>query len=554
MYRNTNKLIPLSGMIGMMLITSILQPGRVTAMSHKSKVKSVKVSQVPYLKKQGEATQLIMDGKPFLILSGELHNSSSSNLDYMKPIWSRLKAMHLNTIVTPLSWELIEPEEGKFDFTLVDGLIKEARSHGFHLVFLWLASWKNGMSSYIPLWVKQDYQKYPRVKKSDGKPLEVLSTLSESNWKADGKAYATLMGHIKKFDEKYHTVLMMQVENEVGVLGDSRDRSAAANEDFSKPVPVDLMNYLVKNKQQLVPEVRALWEANGYKTSGSWEEVFGPGQATDEIFMAWHYARYVDKVAEAGKSAYNLPMYANAWLNEPNAKPGEYPSGGPLPHVMDIWLAGAPHLDLLAPDIYAQDFEGWCQKFTQRNNPLFIPEMRRSDDGARLVFYAIGERNAIGTSPFAIDDNDPAVSHFTQSYDVLNQLSPMILENQEKGTITGFLLDKDHPSVTREMGGYKLEISLDELFGHKTELGYGLIMADGPNQFIGAGSGFRVAFQPLTPGPAYVGIGQVDEGVYKNGKWVPGRRLNGDENDQGQKWRVSHWKTTIERCTVYRFE
>ncbi|MGA9245385.1 MAG: beta-galactosidase, partial [Silvibacterium sp.] len=81
----------------------------------------------PHLEKRGVTTQLIVDGKPFLMLAGELHNSSSSSLEYMKPEWPRLAAMSLNTVLTPLSWELIEPTEGKFDFTLVDGLLSQAR-------------------------------------------------------------------------------------------------------------------------------------------------------------------------------------------------------------------------------------------------------------------------------------------------------------------------------------------------------------------------------------------------------------------------------------------
>ena len=72
-------------------------------------------SQAPHLEKRGAATQLIVDGKPFLMLSGELHNSSSSNLEYMKPIWPQLAAMGINSVVTPLSWELVEPQEPERD-------------------------------------------------------------------------------------------------------------------------------------------------------------------------------------------------------------------------------------------------------------------------------------------------------------------------------------------------------------------------------------------------------------------------------------------------------
>ena len=196
----------------------------------------------PHLDKRGAATQLIVDGKPFLMLSGELHNSSSSSLEYMKPIWPQLAAMGINSVVTPLSWELIEPEEGKFDFTLVDGLLDQARQAHERIVFLWLATWKNGMSSYAPVWVKRDTKRFPRVVE-DGAEVEILTPLATATMEADARAYTALMRHLKQVDSRDHTVLMMQVENEVGVLGDTRDHSDAANKAFAAAVPPELTKY-----------------------------------------------------------------------------------------------------------------------------------------------------------------------------------------------------------------------------------------------------------------------------------------------------------------------
>jgi beta-galactosidase GanA len=508
----------------------------------------------PQLRRQGSATQLIVDGSPFLVIGGELHNSSSSNIEYMRPIWQRMRDLNINTVLTPVSWELIEPTEGSFDFRLVDDLIRDARSLQLRLILLWFGSWKNGMSSYIPLWVKQDDSRFPRVKLHTGEIVEVLSTLAEANWQADARAFAALMRHLAEVDGREQTVIMVQVENEVGVLRDSRDRSDAANQAYAGPVPEQLLAYLQEHQHELVPELRQRWEAAGAKTSGSWQEVFGAGPASDEIFMAWNYARYVDNVTAAGKAAYDLPMFVNAWLSTPEFTPGQWPSGGPLPHVMDIWLAGCPQIDMLTPDIYQPNFEAWCQRYTQRGNTLFIPEMRRDEDGARNVFFAIGQHDAIGTSPFAVDSLDqPEQTALSRSYAVLQQLAPVILEHQGAAEIVGFLLNGEQRSVTRQLGGYELEISLDEIFGFKADIGYGLIIAVGPDTFIGAGSGFRVAFRSTTAGGPLVGIGAVDEGVYRDGQWLAGRRLNGDENDQGQRWRFSPLGIAIERCTVYRF-
>ena len=389
----------------------------------------------------------------------------------------------------------------------------------------------------------------------DGRTPEVLSTLIPASWEADAKAFGALMRHIKEIDGKENTVLMMQVENEVGVLGDSRDHSEAANTAFAKDVPKALLEFLHSNKETLYPALKARWEAAGAATSGTWEQVFGASPETDEIFMAWHYASYVDKVAAAGKAEYPIPLYANTWLSEPDRKPGHWPSGGPEPHVSDVWRAGAPHLDLLSPDIYQPNFAEWCQRYTHAGNPLFIPEMQREGDGPRNVFYAIGRHDAIGTSPFAVDSMEKVKdAPLGKSYDVLRQLAPAILKHQGKGEMTGFLLDKAHPSVKATLGGYDLKISLDSIFGSNAEIGYGLIIATGPDEFVGAGSGFRVAFLPKTSGSKQVGIGTVDEGTYVDGVWTPGRRLNGDESDQGGRWRFSPRDLSIERCTVYRYE
>ena len=183
----------------------------------------------------------------------------------------------------------------------------------------------------------------------------------------DTNAYAALMRHIREVDGEDHTVIMMQVENEVGVLRDSRDRSGAANEAFASNVPDGLMNYLQKNKNNMTAELRKMWEAQGFPTSGSWEEVFGASPETDEVFMAWHYAVYIDHITAAGKAEYNLPMFVNAWLSTSEKKPGHWPSGGPLPRTMDVWLAGGPHIDMLTPDIYQTNFAEWCERRQSAN-------------------------------------------------------------------------------------------------------------------------------------------------------------------------------------------
>jgi beta-galactosidase GanA len=506
----------------------------------------------PHLEKRGAATQLVVDGKPFLILGGELHNSSSSNLDYMKPIWPRLQALGLNTVVTPLSWELVEPREGTFDYSLVDGLIDQARAAHERIVFLWLASWKNGMSSYAPVWVKEDTKRFPREVEY-GREVEILSPLGKATEQADAHAFAALMGHIKQVDGGQHTVLMMQVENEVGVLGDSRDHSPAANAAFDGEVPARLTAYLQAHRATLYPDLRELWDANGDKTSGTWREVFGDTDRADEVFMAWNYASYIQAVAAAGKAEYNIPMYVNTWLEGETTPPGQYPSGGPEPRVYDVWKAAGSSLDIYAPDLYAPDFIAWCRRYHREGNPLFMPETRGGAAGAANVFYALGEEAGIGFSPFAIESEANETDPLGASYHLIAQIEPLLLEHQSKGDVHGFVLDHDHSTADFVMNGYTLHVALDNSFGGPAKEGFGLIMATGTDEFLGAGQGFRVTFTSRPETGAQVGIGAVTEGKFEDGNWVPGRRLNGDEDDQGEHWRFSPSAETIEKVTLYRY-
>jgi beta-galactosidase GanA len=542
---------------------------------------------LPHLSKEGAATQLIVDGKPYLILGGELHNSSSSSLEYMQSIWPRLAAIHANVVLTPVSWELIEPQEGKSDFTLVDGLIQQARRHDLHIIFLWFGSWKNGVSTYVPVWVKTDSARFPRAWDEGGHPLEILSTFSTASRDADAHAFGALMRHIREVDGESHTVLMMQVENEVGVLGESRDRSPAANEAFGKAVPKELMDYLERNKDALIPEFRKAWEDAGGRTSGTWEQVFGPGKPkgtavpvrtaspplspeeyetgwrnlhwpVDEIFMAWQYARYINPVARAGKAEYNIPMYVNAWLQQRDtAWPGTYPSGGPLPQVVDVWRAGAPAIDMFSPDIYVPEFDEVCVRFARSGNPMFIPESAGDARGAANVFAAFGKHAAMGYSPFGIENPTVAApdNPLAKVYEFISQLSPLILAHQQKGTMAGVTLDKDHPARKLQLGKYILEVSFTRAWGSNQNPDHAaaIIMANGDDEYLVAGKGVSVSFSCDGPGCLATGLASVEEGTLVGGQWIPGRRLNGDEILSGKGLRLPGDNYTVQKVKLYQY-
>ena len=437
--------------------------------------------------------------------------------------------------------------------------------------------------------MKTNQDRFPLACDSSGKSMPIMTTLSDANRDADARAFAALMRHLRKVDGRKHTVLMIQVENEAGILGDTRDYSPAANQAFAGPVPKELMDYLVAHKDTLVPELRELWATNGFKTSGTWTEVFGPGKPADvtipvrtsspplteaehetgwrnlhwpvdEIFMAWNYARYINHVAEAGKAEYDIPMYVNAWLQQrDHAWPGTYPSGGPVPQVHDLWRAGAPAVDILAPDLYVQEFEELCERFTRSGNPLFIPESRAGEWGMANAIYAFGRYNAIGYSPFGIDRMAGSDLQLARTYDFLSTVSPLILANQGKGTMTAVLVDAANGTQKFRLGNYIIEarFSSRPFFMTTTnalpERVAGLFISTGPDDYIVMGRNLTVYFTSATNEAENVGVGTDEEGVYQNGRWVPGRRLNGDEVPEWKALRFRADGYGIQHVKLYRY-
>jgi hypothetical protein len=532
---------------------------------------------IPHLEKRGGVTQLIVDGRPFLMLGGELTNSASSNLDYLAPYWPKLAAANINTVLAAVSWELIEPAPGQFDFALVDGMIREARKHNQRLIFLWFGSWKNGMSSYPPLWVKRDPKQYPLFQAENGVSIAYMSVFYEANWKADASAYAALMRHIREVDGEAHTVIMMQVENEVGCPGGTHDWVPPAKAAFAGPVPRQLLDYMARNKDALVPEFRKVWEAAGAKTNGTWEEVFGKDPMTNEIFMAWHYALYVDKVAKAGKAEYPIPMYINVDLGE---KIGGYSAGGALPIVLNVWQQGAPGIDIIGPDIYLPNFADWCGWYHRSGNPLWIPE---TSSNAANAFYAIGKHAAMGISPFGIERGADAGTPYAKAYDALAQAAALILEAQAKGTIDVAVLTEANAAQSLKMGAYSLDFKMGGGRrgaappaapaagaaggrGGGAPQSYAMAIETGPDDYVIVGNGVQLGFSVNAPGPSTAAIGALEEGVYVNGAWTPGRRLNGDDimmnydapnkaikNDSGEGYRFPTDGPKIVHLKLFRY-
>lgn len=510
-----------------------------------------------HIVKTGDVPQLLINNNPFLILGGELGNSSASSLNYLKPIFPHLKSMNLNTVLAPVYWEFMEPEENKFDFSLVDGMITEARKYDMKLVLLWFGTWKNSMSCYAPSWMKTNSKRFPRTSDSNGRSHEIFSVFGKETIDADKKAFTALMKHIRETDTQQKTVIMVQVENEIGMLTTAREISKTANSHFNGNVPAEFMSYLQKKKENLLPELKQKWMQRGAKLNGTWATVFGEGDGTDEIFQAWHYAKYANEVAAAGKKEYNLPMFVNAALPRQGKRPGEYPSAGPLPHIMDIWQAAAPSLDMLSPDFYNPDTKYWCDLYTRNGNPLFVPEMRLEESCAVKAIFIIGHYKALGFSPFSIENADGKVKEaLSKSYDIINQISGILLSRKWL-SYDGLLVDKKDGAQQLQMGNYMLKVS------HEYTMGWSagakdsiwpssgvMIIQQSEKEFMVAGTGVVITFENKDQSKV-TNLLTVNEIEIKDGQENFLLRLNGDEDHQGRHVRIATGNWQIQKVSLY---
>ncbi|KAF5240611.1 hypothetical protein FANTH_9499 [Fusarium anthophilum] len=524
---------------------------------------------IPHLRRNENSKQLIVNGRPFLMRAGELQNSSLTSVEYMEPVWQKMVDTNINTLLGCVTWEMIEPEEDTFDFSVLDEIILAARKHSMHLVLLWFGSFKNGLSTYVPSWVKQNPKRFPRAKlrKAGGRleTADVVSLFHPECRKADAKAFGALMQHVREFDQSHSTVIMVQVENESGLLGDSRDGSELAERFFRQPVPRELIEFFTSNWDNLHEDIKIhnLAQFNPFSDTaelegGDWEAVFGPSARTDELFMAYHYALFVNHVAGAGKSEYPIPHYANMWMNYAGddtdndfpvivgggGMPGDYPSGGAVSNVMDVWMQFAPNLDFLGPDIYLNDYDKSCAKYRHKNQPLFVPEQRRDDYGARRMWIAYGSYAAIGVAPFGVDTVEPADNPFTKHYGLLKSVVAIVLEAQRHpDSSVGFCFDeipKEASKVTsnpvkRTWGDFEITVERCFVFG-KPGPGAGMVIYRGPGKFLLIGWGFHVRAKSLLQSSTFTGILKVEEKAVDDeatGRLRTVRILNGDETRSG---------------------
>ena len=507
---------------------------------------------------------------PYPILGGELSNSAATSVADIDDVLPRMKALGLNTVLIPAYWELMEPLEGKFDFTLINHSIDVARREQLHIIFLWFGAWKNSMSCYAPAWFKQDVKRFPRAMTETGKPLEIATCFSPNVLQADLKAFSALMQHIKEHDPQREVVIMMQIENEIGMLESARDHSPLAEKVYK---------------------------------AERWAERYGTDDYADEKFMALNYARYVEHLAKAARQIHDIPLYVNAAMNSRGRRPGEYPSAGPLAHLIDFWNEGAPSIDLLAPDIYDTGFKSWAAQYAMPLRPqdggrvknrLFIPESRCCENSGVRALYAFGEHQALGFSPFAIDQaNEKETESVTNAYKLLYQLAnyQSSFFNLQSKT-WGLLFDQNDKERIIDDNGvvmtcrhyFTLPWDPRATDGSTWPEGGAMLIRLGKHDYLLAGSGIVIDFKTPTEkqqeetkklgedGFAEAGDGNiktdsqsfkgkrlgllsVDEvSIDNDGKMQYVRRHNGDQTHQGRHARISVGEWKLLHIQLYEYD
>ena len=500
------------------------------------------------------------NNKPVYVTGLQAHNSSTGSPDLIRKSLDAVEQYGGNTLEAPVYWFQIEKEEGVFDFSSVRELIDQVRDRGFYLIILWFGCNKNGHPNYLPEYMKLQPEVYRMAFGPDGAPVPSISVHCRATLEKDLVAFRKFAEFVRDYDGQERTVLAIQIENEFGYGGTDRDYSDLGENDYRKGVP------------------EALWDLeipNSYadRVSKTWEGLFG--RYANEVFSAWYHARFVEELAKAGKEACDLPFYCNIALGERGLDyPGlSYNAGAGVPRMIDVWKRGAPHLDLLCPDIYHSDkatYSRVCEKYDREDNALFIPETSPSGVSFAMdIILAAGRYHAIGVCGFGaestLDEKGellPNAREVAYSMRAISGLAPLLLKYRNSGRVYAFTQDefvtedtvmtkrycitaqyiKNNPKFLLRYS--RINSRAPENRFLYEERGRGILIQTDDDEFYLAGSGIGIDFVRLPdPGDAkcyahlrsrmatQLNFLSVEEGHFEGDHWVTEYVRNGDESN-----------------------
>ncbi|WP_430611746.1 DUF5597 domain-containing protein [Enterococcus sp. DIV0876] len=466
--------------------------------------------------------QIINKNKKQFFLAGEVHNSSASSIEYMeKMVWRRIDQLAINTLLIPIYWELFEPQQGVFDYSLLENHLKNAADKKVQVIFLWYGLWKNGLSTYVPQWMKvDDTGRFIRVQDKNGHHLESFTPLCKNSTEADIVAFGKLCSYLADHPLKDH-VAMIQVENELGCLQTDRDYSDCAQNQYQGKLPTVIQN--------VYPE--ALF----------WHDI----PHSQECFMAYYYAKTIESLAKLVEKHLDIPVFTNVWLKKVGKMPGEYPSGGAIDTTWKVWKAVAKSLTFIAPDIYEEDISAILSAYSD-DQSLFIPETRIDKKYISNIFYAFG-KGAIGYSPFGIEDLladqkdqnytflkqlglekeafncEDTKAYLNRGYEIISELTPLLLH--PKAAVFSFRKENCNQLIFEDTD-YRWEI---KLFSTKDMIHSAGMIIKLEDTYYCTGANIAFNLNLLQHSQQRVGILSLEEGYFDSGVWQKTRQLNGDE-------------------------
>ncbi|KAH7133709.1 family 35 putative beta-galactosidase glycoside hydrolase [Dactylonectria macrodidyma] len=516
------------------------------------------VGLMPQLRKVGSGWELLVDGKPYLILGAEPYVAWVGLKRYRGKFWYEISNMGVNTVIITVPWCDIEPDEGMFVFKSLDWALAGPRVQEMRVIVRWYGS-RN--ISCTPSWIQADQERFPRneARYKNGNVCCGISMFSPQCVQAESAAFKALMGHLKKNDQN-HTVIMVQLEDTSFLLR-SGDGSSLANEHFQRPVPSKLLDFLVDEWDSLLPDLKskfpglqakAMQRTKQQNQIGSWEEYFGKERYAHDIFAAYYFSLHLDKIAAAGKQAYNIPIFTTAevppeWRVAASESAEEHCSSH---RFLDIWYKFSPALDFVSLKTYTE------------------PKYSEAYHGSRLIWEAIGRRGALGATPAGLDFPQLDIWEFLETwtfakhYQLLGAMMPQITEARMKpDSITGFAFPTFEKNgahlmepVVHQLGSFKLYIS-PIITSDNPSSGYGIIIALGPAHFLLIGTGYNVKFECASPAETFEGIAMLEEkSVLDLRKRVlrVERRLELDETERLESISMRSERTADERDDISR--
>lgn len=494
----------------------------------------------------------------------QAHNSSTGS-KLLSTAIEAVKKVNGNCIEAPVYWYLLEPEKDSYDVSHVKTLINEARKENLYLIILWFGTSKNGHPNYVPEYIKSSPDVYLMARGRDGAEVEALSVHCVDTMERDKRAFCRLMEFIRDYDAAEHTVLAVQVENEMGYGGTDRDYSYSGEMAYKEELPDELRDI----------DIAICGPHDADRSLSPWKQKFG--RYAQEAFSAWYTAKYVNTIAAAGKQIYDLPMLVNVMLGENGFRePGIcYNSGAPVSRMIDVWKIAAPSIDLICPDIYPENRDTYnevCHNYKRDDNPLFVPESPIGGEAnAMNMINAVAGYGAIGMFCFGaesmFDKNEeiiPESQDVALSLRIISSMSELLMKyGSDKAGVYAITENEFETEHYFRVSGYHViarfirhnrtcsmgfSPAMTELDSESYNIrGRAIMIQTENNEFYLCGAGVALDFIRIPDemdedscshmkSRAYSQLNflSVEEGHTNDGKWVCDFRRNGDETNFSQ--------------------